>query len=170
MAGFNDDTDGRRKVTQRLVKAASVAGQRRRELKQDGAEFGLETLGAFKEASHGLGRLDQAAHVGEIPAHLDRHGEAAGGLRGPLFERFLLRQPIEGTVDLHRGERLGIMAQPIAAAGPAGRTHLASRRTATPTFRCKSCARSGCIRHSPYHHIRSIAHSALSRCWGSQPG
>src|SRR5512142_2144964 len=107
---------GRRRpeLRQAGVQRARVGLQRRRQLEQDRPELGPQPGRRAEQPGHRLSRVAQPAHVGQVPAGLDRHDEVARGPLPPGGERLPRRQPVEAVVVLHRQVAGGVVLEPQA--------------------------------------------------------
>src|SRR5919197_3074676 len=61
-----------------------------------------------------VARVAKPADVGDVPAGLHRHDEVGSGSAAPALEGLLLREHVERVVDLHGGEALGEVTEPLA--------------------------------------------------------
>jgi hypothetical protein len=106
---------GRRpELLQAGVQQVRVSLQRRRQLEQDRPELWPQARRRAEQPGHRPGRVAQPAHVGEVPAGLDRHDEVAGSPLPPALECLPRRQPVEAVVVLHGQVLLSVVLQPPA--------------------------------------------------------
>ena len=91
-----------------------VGDEVRRELEQDRTQLRCEDLRTGPEEPDGVPSLPEPPDVCDVPARLDREGEAVGRLVPPPLERRLLRQHVERVVHFDRREDRGVVRQPRA--------------------------------------------------------
>jgi hypothetical protein len=109
-----------RKGLQEAYQSLLFIGKGRRNLEEEGTEFGFQTLCASQEPSKGLLRPIEPFDMGEKTACLDRETKPGRGLLPPGFKYVLFRQAIKAGVDLHGGEMLGIEREPLPGAKTLG--------------------------------------------------
>src|SRR5207247_5149660 len=84
----------------------------RRELEQHRTELVAELRGPRPEQLHGVLRVGEPPDVSDVPAGLHGHDESMPGFLLPSAKRIVRRELVEGVVDLHRGEALGVELEP----------------------------------------------------------
>ncbi len=83
-------------------------------LQEHGSDLVTQSFRATEKPPHGLCRLAQAEHMGEVAARLEAEHKVIGRRGIPAFEGGPLRQTVEDIVDLDRLETVGVEGEPLS--------------------------------------------------------
>src|SRR5215212_8551274 len=81
------------------------------ELEEYGPEFVLKDTHPIEKSLERLPRIFELLHVGEVARGLNREEETLGNRLPPPKERFLLRQSVEGVVDLRAAQAVSVILE-----------------------------------------------------------
>ncbi len=96
---------------QEALEFAEVLLHPRRKLEEDRAAFAAKTLRRFQEVLDFGGAVLEFLDVRDLLRGLEDKREVLWSVRRPLLEQLRLRHPVEGVVDLHRLETLGVVGE-----------------------------------------------------------
>ena len=157
---------GARKEDKQVPQPSQVFFEVGRELEEERPQLWAECPGGVDEVAERLVHVLEAGVVGDPPGHLEGKREPGRGLGIPGRDRFGVRHPVEGVVDLYRGEALRVVGEHLIGRELLGVEGAAPLRIVVP----------GCPdpdRHDPtldpLLSLRGNDDSQQRRCSGSTP-